>query len=213
MATNLELRINNGDPDIQYDESGADYRLLDLTNDYLIWTAGNSAVADGQDEPTQAELNIASSIISESVDVTVAKCLMFDYDVNLLYEVQGMGDNKKYVFCFSFDGDTASEPQLEVWDDDTHSSTDKHVLGAGTPANSMVKAKATTSSLPGASWTTAPIAGSSNVLLLNEGNGAIIFASGETRRDLYANIKIIIPTDYSTPGVEGFVLTCRFTWN
>jgi hypothetical protein len=211
--TNLQVRINKGDPDIQYDESGADYLLLDLTNDYLIWTAGSSDVADGEDEPTQAELNVASTIISDIADVTVEHCLAFDYDASLLFEVEGMGENKQYVFCFSFDGDTATEPQLEAWDDDTHATTDNHVLGNGTPANSMVKAKATTTNPPGEGWTTAPIAGSSNVLLLNEGNGAITLASGETRRDLYANIKIIIPTGYSTPGAETFTLTVRFTWN
>jgi len=209
--TNLTLRVNKGDADTAYGETGADYINADLTNDYIIWTAGSSAVADGQDEPTEDELNQAYSIITDS-DLTVAHCLFFDYSGDVLEDVEGMGLNKRYVFCFSFDGATASEPQLEAWDDSDHDSIDKHVLGVETGEDSFVKGVCTTLGLPGADWVGDPIAGT-DVLLLNNTNGALsALATGETSQELYANLKIVIPANYSTPAIETFVLTVRYTW-
>jgi len=209
--TNLILRVNNGDPDIAYDETGATFVDIDLTNDYLIWTAGSNAVKDGEDEPTQDELNQAYSII-DTVDVDVAHCLLFDYSTSKLDEVEGMGENKRYVFCFSFDGATANEPQLEAWDDSNHDSVDKNVLGVATGEDSFIKAVCTTLGLPGADWAGDPIAGT-DVLLLNNGNGALdALETGESSQELYANIKVVIPANYDTPAVETFVLTVRYTY-
>lgn len=215
--TNLTLKINDLDADLAVDESGASFVDVDLTNDYNIWTAGSDDVKDGEDEPTPDELNIASSKISDSVETQIEHCLLFDYSALELKEVIGMGDNKRYVFAFSFDNDTATEPQLEAWDDANHNSTNKHVLGAGTPANSMIKAVCTTGVLPGTNWaksggTHTELAGS-NVVKLNDGNGAITLVSGEASRELYANIAIVIPVGYSTPAIETFVSTCRYSWS
>lgn len=218
MATTLEVSINKGDADVEYEESAADYVALDLVNDYLIWTAGSTAVADGQDEPSESELSEASTIIEDS-ETQVAKCLLFDYSEDLLYQVDGMGENKKFVFCFKFDDDTATEPQLEAWDDDTHSPDPpvKHVLGAGTPADSMVKSVCTTTSLPGVNWAKSggshtELAGDTDVLLLNDGNGAIEVPSASYEY-LYANIAIVIPASYATPAIETFVLVVRYAYS
>jgi len=222
MSINLTVRANYVDADIAYGDTGAGYIELDLDHDYLIWTEGNDTVKDLMThEPTADELNEASTLIDESSDVEVNLCLLMDYshDVGGAYythKVVGMGENKAYVFNFSFDGATASEPQLEAWDDDGHDSYDNHVLGNGTPANSMVKAVCTTNATPGTGWAGTPLAGSgaSNILKLNDGNGALdVLGTGETSHELYANIKIVIPADYSTPAVESFVLACRYTWN
>lgn len=210
MATTLSVRINYVDADVDYTTTPADYITLDLINDYLIWS---KTLADLMThEPTADELNAAAEIIDPSNPVTVTKCLLMDYSHDIggsyyTHLVKGMGENKKYVYCFSFDDATATEPQLEAWDDSDHDSSDKHVLGEGTPADSMVKAVCTTTSLPGVGWAGTAIAGESNVVLLNDGNGAIVGAD-----DLYANIKIVIPTDYDTPAAETFVLTVRYTW-
>ena len=222
MATNLTIRANYVDADLAYGASGAGYIDIDLDNDYIIWTEGSTIVKDLMThEPTESELNEASIIIDEDDDKEAPLCLLMDYshDVGGAYythEVKGIGENKRYVLCFSFDGATANEPQLEAWDDSNHDSTDKHVLGNGTPASSMVKAICTTDSLPGASWAGTAIAGSdsSRVVLLNAGNGALgDVPSGETYHNLYANVKIVIPQDYATPAIESFVLTARYTWN
>ena len=215
MGTTLNIIANDTDSAVDYQTTPANYVVMNLVNDYLIWTAGSAAVADGQDEPTESELNAAATLIDDSNPVTVAKCFVYDADDagGKIQLIHGMGDNKKYVFGFSFNGATATEPQLEAWDDTDHDSSDKHVLGAGTPNNSFVKGVCTTTSLPGASWAGAALAGA-NVLQLNDGNGAIgAVPSGQSTQELYANLKIVIPTDYATPAVEAFVLTCRYTWN
>lgn len=221
MATALTIRVNYVDADVNYETTPADYIDLNLTNDYLIWTEGDATVKDLMTaEPTPAQLNNAATIIDPSNPKTVAKCLLMDYshDVGGAYYthlVKGMSENKRYVFCFSFDGATASEPQLEAWDDSNHNSYAKHVLGNDTPANSFVKAICTTSSLPGASWAGTAIAGndSTRVVKLNDGNGALSAPASGSTKDVYANVKIVIPTGYSTPVAETFVATIRYTWS
>ena len=215
--TNLDIIVNHVDADVNYETTPANYIVMDLDNDYLIWTEGDATVKDKMTaKPTAEQLNAAATLIDPDTAKTVAKCLLMDdsglggYYTRL---VVGMGLNKRFVFGFSFDDATASEPVLEAWDDSNHDSTDNHVLGAGTPADSMVKAVCTTNSLPGsASWVGTAIAGA-NTLELNDGNGALAApASGETT-ELYANVKIVIPAAYATPAVETFVLTVRYTYS
>jgi len=218
MTTNLTVRTNYVDADVNFETTPADYIALDLDNDYLIWTEGDATVKDLMaSTPTEGELNTAATRIDPDNPKTVNLCLLYDYshDVGGSYYthlVKGMGENKRYVFAFSFDGETASEPQLEAWDNSSHNSSDVHALGDGTPANSMVKAVCTTASLPGASWAGAALAGA-NILQLNNGNGALgAVPSGLSTQELYANLKIVIPTAYATPAAETFVLTVRYTW-
>jgi len=222
MSTNLSVRVNYVDADVTYQTTPADYITLDLDNDYLIWTEGSDVVKDNMThEPTPSELNEASTIIDNDDDKQVSKCLLMDYSHNVggayyTHLVKGMGENKRYVFAFSFDGATASEPQLEAWDDENHNTYAKNVLGAGTPADSMVKAVCTTDILPGEDWAGTPIAGSDSarIIELNAGNGALgDVPSGQISQELYANVKIVIPQSYSVPFIENFVLTVRFTWN
>jgi hypothetical protein len=218
MATLLTMRCNLINADHDYANYPADFITLDLTNDYLIWSE------DLEDhmtaEPTTDELNAHAIIIDADAPKTVPECLVMDYshDFDGAYYTQlieGMGLNKQYVFCFSFDGATANEPQLEAWDNSNHDTFDKNVLGLGVEGDSMIKAVCTTGTLPGASWVGTAIAGNSatRVVKLNDGNGALPeLESGETSQELYANIKIVIPQDYATPAVESFILTVRYTW-
>ena len=214
MPTALQVRVNYVDPTHTYSGHNSDYITMDLTNDYLIWS---KLLADLMThEPTPDELNAAAEIIDPSLPVTVAKCLLMDYSHSVggsIYTHKIIKDNLidldilRYVFCFSFDGATATEPQLEAWDTSAHSTYAKHVLGAGVPANSMMKGVCTTTTLPGAGWAGTALAGASNVLLLNFGGGALGGAA-----DLYANLKAVLPAAYSTPAAETFVLTCRYTY-
>jgi len=212
--TNLDILINYVDADVNYETTPADYIVMDLDNDYLIWTEGDATVKDKMtSKPTAEQLNAAATLIDPDLPKTVNLCLLMDdsgYGGYYTRLVKGMGLNKRYVYGFSFDDATASEPVLEAWDNSDHDSTDNHVLGAGTPANSMVKAVCTTVALPGASWVGTAIAGANN-LQLNNGNGALSApASGETT-ELYANVKIVIPAAFSAPAIETFTLTCRYT--
>jgi hypothetical protein len=83
-------------------------------------------------------------------------------------------------------------------------------LGAGTPAGSWYKAVCTTAITPGAVWTGTPLAGSgvSNVVLLNDGSGALSAAT-----DLYFNFHVKIPAAYSTPASYLPVLLVTYTTN
>lgn len=215
--TNMDFLINYVDADVNFFTTPADFIELDLTNDYLIWTEGDSVVKDLMThEPTADELNTAASVISDSATVTVAKCLLMDYshDVGGAYYthlVKGMAENKRYVFAFSFDGATAMIPRLEAWDTSAHATIAKNVLGLSVPANSWVKAVKTTDGLPGVSWAGTAIAGASNYVNLSIAPLDIL-GSGETSQELYANIKIEIPMAYATPAAETFVLTVRYTW-
>jgi len=221
--TSLILSVNVGDSDVAYGESGAEYIDLDLINDFLIWTAGDDTVKDGMiDVPSQTQLTNASPIIpllGES-DLIVPLCLLMDYSAETgephLLEIQGMAENAQYVFAFRFDGATATEPQLEVWDDDTMLTIEKYVLGGSedtpheNPEDSMVKAVCTTIALPSEGWLGTAIAGdgSTRVVGLN-GGLAITEVDG---KDLYANIKIVIPANFSHPAIETFSLVIRYTW-
>lgn len=217
MATNLSIKVNFVDATVTYQTTPADYLSLDLTNDYLIWSEDLEDLMTH--EPTSDELNEHAVIIDDDANKTVPECLVMDYshDVGGAYYthlVKGMGENKRYVFGFSFDGATANEPRLEAWDDSTHTTTDKHVLGTDeSGAISMVKAVCTTRNLPSEAWAGTSLKGSDSYLLLNDGEGALDdLESALLSQELYANIKIVIPQAYATPAVETFVLTCRFTW-
>ena len=132
MATTLSVRVNYVDADVNYTTTPADYITLDLTNDYLIWSKTLEDLMTH--EPTADELNAAAEVIDPDVVVTVTKCLLMDYshDVGGAYYthlVKGMSENKKFVYCFSFDDATATEPQLEAWDSSAHLTAIKNVLG------------------------------------------------------------------------------------
>jgi hypothetical protein len=206
--TNLLVRVNIADATHEYAGHTADYITMDLVNDYLIWSKTLADVLTH--EPLAPELNANAEIIDPTLPVTVTKCLLMDYSHpgNLWTRlVIGMGLDAKYVYCFSFDAATATEPQLEAWDTSAHTTHVKNVLGVATPANSMVKGVCTTTSLPGFPWAGTALAGASNFLLLNDSLGALTIPT-----DLYANLKIVIPAAYAIPAAETFVLTCRYTY-
>jgi len=209
MATNLIVRVNQTDATATYAAQPTYYITIDLVNDKLIWTAGSPAVYNhcGYD-PTPTQLNQAATLILATA-VEVAYCFIDDVsDPNYLNQVIGASSgNNRYVFCFSFDGATATEPTLEAWDTNAHSTTALHVLGNGTPANSMVHAICTTAGSPGASWSGTNLAGATNVVNLNNGGGALGSAT-----DLYANIYVKIPASYTTGEASTPVLTVRYTY-
>lgn len=211
MATVMTFRVNYVDAAVAYATTPADYISVDLTNDYLIWTAGDAIVKDLMThEPTAGELNAAATIIDDVLATTIALCLLMDYSHDIggsyyTHKVMGMSEDKQYPYCFSFDNATATIPRLEAWDDSGHTTANKNVLGLGTAVNSMVKAIKTTDGTPGAGWIGTPIAGASNYVELDS-------AALSVAKDLYANMKIVIPAGYVTPGAETFVHTIRYTY-
>jgi len=212
MATALTVHVNTTAVDSDRIAQPGNYEQVDLANDKFIFSAGGTGVTDGDDTPTGSELNAAATII-QPTDVEIDKLFLLDFSDagQELKEIDLAGStDTQFVINFSFDGATASEPSFEGFDDNSHSSTNANVLGAGTPADSMVKAILTTTGSPGAAWTGTTIAGAlaPNILLLNAGGGAL---GGAT--EIYINIQIIVPGNFATPFVEAPVLTIRFTFS
>ena len=206
--TNILCLINFTDADINYATTPAYYIEIDLANDRLIWTKGSDEVYDNSGvSPTDTQLDDAASII---LDIPYVVPFLFLDDVSSpekLFLVNGNGPvDKQFVFCFSFDGPTASEPTLEAWDNTTHLTADINLLGLGTPSNSMLHAICTTTTSPGSNWYGTKLAGI-NKLLLNDGLGALVGA-----KDLYTNMYIKLLPD-TVAETSQFVLTVRYTYS
>ena len=125
---------------------------------------------------------------------------------------QSGGDNR-YVFCIYFDGETASKPYLEMWDNDSHNSVADEVLGNGTPGDSMVYGIVTTAAAPGSSnWSGHPdavrMAGSGDANRLDINIGSAIGSAGG---NVYWNQAVrVIST--ASPFSETPCLSIRYTY-
>ena len=216
MSTELKVYVNNDSQDLPLDSSGVDWTELNIANDYLVFSAGSDIVKDGEAIPSASELNQAGVIITTS-KVIVPKYFLADISDSLLKEIHNAGDNnKRYVFAFSFEGATASEPVLEVWDDSDMNSIESYTLGNETASNSWIYGITTTDGLPGANWigdtptVGSRLAGSSDghFLWLNNENGALSGAGV-----LYCQLKLIVPANAPYSGAETPLFTVKYTTN
>ena len=193
----LTTHINVDSQDLPLNSSGIDWVEFSEGNDKLIFTAGNTEVQDGSDIPSQAEL-VSAGVILTGAQIVLDDYLLEDVSDNLLKSIDNAGNvDKRYVFAFSFDASTASEPVLEVWDDDQLNSATGAILGSGTPSSSFCRGVTTTSGSPGAGWITTGtrLAGSSdgNFLLLNNGGGFLTGADV-----LYCNLAVVVPASQTS---------------
>ena len=209
--TLMNLHINHSTDDLVLASSGVDWIEVDDDLDYFIFSEGSADVADEEAIPTADELNRAATQLSDIASVTVSKYFLADISAAKIKEIFNAGNqNKRYVFACEFDGATASEPQLEAWDNVNMDTYHDPCLGADVASGSWYKAKCTTDALPGADWTGIALAGSgvSNVVLLNAGNGALTIA-----KNLYFNLKVIIPSGYDIPASHVPILAVVYTTN
>lgn len=207
MSTALSIYANTGTSDVEVGTSGADWTEIDVINDRLIFSAGSDNVKDGEPSPSDTQLNSAGIVIT-GAEITVDKYFLDDAGANELKEIANMGaDNKRYVLGFSFDGATASEPVLELWDDSDMDSIDLVSLGSGTQSSSWFRGITTTDALPGAGWTGSRLAGSSDgyFLWLNNQNGVLSGADV-----LYCQLKIVIPASQTDAGANNPVIAVKF---
>lgn len=207
MATNLDIWVNAGVSDVVLGTSGADWVEVDVDNDFLIFSAGSDTVKDGEPIPSETQLNQAGILLTGS-EITVSKYFLADNSVNLLKQIHNMGaGNYRYVLAFDFDDATASEPVLEIWDDNDLDSIDNVTLGEGTPSLSWWRGITTTDALPGVGWTGSRLAGSSdgNFLWLNNENGALSGAD-----TLYCQLKIVLPSTQQDAGVANCVVAVKY---
>jgi len=206
----LKFYVNVTVDDLPYSTNPEKYVEVNLLNDRLIFSAGSDVVKDGEPIPTPDELNSAGILITTS-DVEVGHFFLADASDNLLKEIHNAGNqDKRYVFCMAFDAATASEPILELWDNDDIDTIDNYCLGYGTANNSFYRGITTTDALPGAGWTGKRLAGSADnhFLFLNNENGALIVA-----KDLYFNIRITVPANYAVAAAENPIFAVKYTTN
>lgn len=193
----LNVHINCDVQDQPLGTTGIDWVEFSEGNDQLIFTNGNTEVADGQDIPSQGEL-ISAGFILDGLEIIADTYLLQDTSANLLKSIDGMGNlNKRYVLAFEFTSATASEPQLEVYDDENLNSASGAMLGGGTPSASFIRGVVTTDALPGSNWISGATrmagSGAGNFLYLNNENGYLTDA-----KTLYANICVVVPASQTT---------------
>jgi len=216
----LSIYINNDTQDQPLNTSGVNWIQLSPANDYLIFSSGSDTVKDGEAIPSSDDLTQAGVVITTS-KVIVPLYLLADVGSNELKEIHLAGDEEnnglnRYVFAFDFDVATASEPVLEVWDDEDMDSTDNYSLGEGTPSSSWIYGITTTDGAPAAGWTGdtpsvgSRLAGSSagHFLYLNNENGALSGA-----KTLYAQLKIVVPANFANAGSNQPVFVVKYTSN
>ena len=204
----LTIRLNTGAVDGAVGAGGVTFTDISIGNDFLIFTAGSSAVANGQPIPSSFQLSQAGIVLTGS-DIIVPHVLLADISANQLKESTLMGNaNHRYVLAFDFSGATTSEPILEAWDNSSLNTTDFASLGAGTPSSSWLHGVTTTDALPGASWVGNTLAGSSDThfLWLNNQNGALSGAG-----ILYCNLYLKVPATQVAGGAETPILVVKFT--
>ena len=205
----LKGYVNVDSQDLALGESGVDWVEFSEGNDQIVFTAGNTEVIDGTDVPTQGEL-VSAGIILTGVQQILDTYLLQDTSANELKSIDGMGNlNKRYVLCFEFDAETASEPQFEVYDDSNLNTATGTMLGSGTPSSSFIRGITTTSSLPGADWCSGAtrMAGSSdgNYLYLNDQAGYLTEAT-----DLYCNLCVVVPASQTVGFSASPVWVCKW---
>jgi hypothetical protein len=201
-----KIAVNVGLIDAEYGVGSTWVDISEL-NDKLIFSAGSNVVIDGASLPSQSDL-IQAGVILSGAEITVPKYFLADLSDNLLKEIHLAGNqNSQYVFAVVFDGATASEPVLEVWDDTDYDSVLIPELGAGTPASSWYRGITTTTNPAGVNWVGSRLAGSSSghFLLLNDGNGALSVAD-----TLYFQLKIVIPSTATIGGSAVPVIICKY---
>lgn len=189
--------------------SDSNWVVLDLTNDKLMFL---------DSQQTDGDSNAGTkypAIIPDASSIEVPKTFVDDDSASIFDQVPlagttdggQSGGNTRYVFAIYFDGATAGIPYLEAWDDNTHATCADDFLGDGTPANSTLRAVATTNAVPGsATWAGTPLAGTGSRISLDT-------AALGGAKNLYFNIKQVIASTFAPQSNSDIVLTLRFLYS
>ena len=207
----VKILINNSSNDNPYSTHPSEFTELSLANDFFIFSNGSDVVKDGEPIPSEASLNQAGVVIG-TVDTEVPHYFLADFSEDELIEIHNAGSkNKRYVFAIDFDAATATEPTLELWDDDDMDSILIDCLGAGDPTESWYEGIVTTVAAPGStSWVGSKLAGASSghYLSLNAGNGALLAAA-----TLYFQLRITVPANFTSAGKGTPVFCIKYAEN
>jgi len=183
--------------------------VFDLSNDKLTF------LDDQQNDGDSLSGAKYPVVIPDSGSIEAPKTFVEDQSAGVYDQVplagtqdgaQSGGDTR-YVFAIYFDGPTATVPYLEAWDDSDHDSAVDPFLGGGTASDSTLRAIATTTGSPGATnWSGTPLCGTSSRIQLD--TGALSAA-----KNVYFNIKQVIPSTFSAESNSNIVLTLRYTYS
>lgn len=209
--TDLILHINRSLIDSPLLTTGIEWVEVDSIYDSFIFSNGGVGVTDGATIPTEDILNRNAVQLNNVSPVVVPKYFLADNSASILKEIKLAGNQqKRYVFACEFDGATATEPQLEAWDNEDMDTYQDPSLGSGIPSSSWYKAICTTTLTPALNWTGVSLAGNgaSNVVYLNDGNGVLTGADV-----LYFQFKIVIPGGYITPAIHTPMLVVVYATN
>lgn len=189
--------------------SSSNWVVMDTVNDVLLFLDSQQLDGDSSSGATfPVIIPAAGSIEAPKTFVKDNSAGVFD-QVPLAGTTDGdqSGGNTRYVFCVYFDGATAGIPYLEAWNTSAHAAADDDFLGGGTPANSTLKAIATTNGAPGsATWAGTPLSGTDSRIALD--TGALAGAKA-----LYANLHQDIPSTFTPQSDTAIVLACRFLYS
>jgi hypothetical protein len=197
----MEFLVNISNVDDSYINHPENFLELE-EEDFFIFSAGSTDVADGKPIPTSEQLNQAMTILPEGGESIISKIFVADMSAGIIREIKLAGrQNKRYVFCVSIEASTITEPVLELWDTNSYNTYNFQILGSGTPANSNIRGIVTTNAAPGSdSWLGKALAGGSddNRLLLNDGDGKLLIAK-DLYFNLYAKVQYNFTTDFESP--------------
>jgi hypothetical protein len=189
--------------------NGSNWVVFDLVNDKIMFLDAQQNDGDARTGPKYPIIIPGSgSVEAPKTFIDDLSAAIFD-QVPLAGTTAGgqSGGDKRYVLAIYFDGPTAGVPYLEAWNDNTHAASNDDFLGAGTPANSTIKAIATTNAAPGsATWAGTPLAGTSSRIQLDT-------AALGAAKNLYFNIKQVIPAGFTPQSDTSIVLTLRYLYS
>lgn len=200
--------VNSGNATGGSGGNGSYWVVFDLNNDKLTF------LDDQQNDGDSLSGAKYPVIIPSSGSIEAPKTFAEDNSAGIYDQIplagteegQQDGGDTRYVFAIYFDGPTATVPYLEAWDSDSHNSAVDPFLGGGTPSDSTLKAIATTNASPGSTnWAGTPLCGTSSRIQLD--TGAI-----STAKNVYFNIKQVIPSTFSPESNSNIVLTLRYTY-
>lgn len=183
--------------------------VIDLANDTILF------LDDQQSDGDPNNGTKYSVLIPDSGSIEAPKTFIDDYSESIFDQVplagttngEQSGGDTRYVFAIYFDGATAGIPTLEAWNDNTHAAADDDFLGGGTPANSTFLAITTTNGAPGsATWAGTPLSGTDSRIELDT-------AALSAAKNLYFNIKQVIPSTFTPQQDTDIVLTLRFVYS
>jgi hypothetical protein len=208
IITFLYNHSRNNSPNANYASGDSNWKPMDPVNDEITFLS--EEVEDGDPITSKSPFSIPETGSQEASRVFVRNYTTGKWDRVWLAGSnadQGGGGNYKYAFGAYIDGTSQSSVILQAWDSTSRSSYNLQVLGAGTPANSMLRAVSTTNGSPGDEWAGTPIAGDGALNTVALTTGGL-----ENPQMVYFNVRLLVPST-ATPFADEPVMCLFLTYS